>query len=389
MMHTESVDRFAAIGADILAGRVIDTSFFGTLELPDVPKNVAMVVMNGPLAKSDVCDAEGSATLAKQVKAAAENSSINAIIVLSENCPGGSVDGTEALGLAVKAAAAQKPVYGMVSGMACSAAYWVLSQCTAVYATSNTDVIGCIGAMARLRNPKANKSEDFIEVYSDLSPDKNAEFKDADTYKKQFLNPMSQLFHDAVMSGRQGKLNLKKENVLSGKTYIAQAALSYGLIDGIMSKEDIIAMAANKRYNPSSTTNTNSMTFEQKFPRLAKILGLAPEAETPSIDEANGKKLDALAEQNEQLTQQIATLTQQLADANKAKGDAEAALATMKTAKEKAERDLATANTKIAELEKLDAGVFAGKKTDKDDQEDAPLPDAMNMDFQKELLNKV
>lgn len=245
MMHADSIDLYANAALNVLAGKEVSTGFFSSLELPDVPQNIALVSMVGPLAKSDVCGAKGSRSLTKQVQQAAANPNIDAIILLSEGCPGGQVDGTAELGNAIKMANAKKPVIGAISGIACSAAYWALSQCAEIYSQSETDYVGCIGVVARMRNPKKVNSEnaDIIEVYSDLSPDKNSEFSSEENYKKQLLNPLAESFHNTVIEGRGDRLKLTKENVLSGKTYVSKQAKEFGLIDGIMSFNKIVARA--------------------------------------------------------------------------------------------------------------------------------------------------
>lgn len=242
-MHAESVELFARMGFDLLAGREVATGFFSSLELPDVPQNIALVPIVGPMFKSDVCQSQGSRSLTKMVNAAAADNSIDGIIILSESCPGGQVDGSEELANAITAAGKKKPVIGAISGMACSAGYRQIAACTEAYAQSVTDIVGCIGVVGRMKNPKsANaENEDVVEVYSDLSPDKNGEFRDVETYKQNILNPMAKAFHDGVIAGRGDRLKLSKENVLSGKVYLAQSAKEFGLIDGVMPMNKIIA----------------------------------------------------------------------------------------------------------------------------------------------------
>lgn len=245
MIHEPSVQFYARLANDLLLGKEISTGLFGKLQLPDVPENVALVTMAGVLTKSDVCGSTGSRSLAKQMTAAASDPKIEAIILLSEACPGGQVDGTQELCNAIISAKKLKPVVGAVSGMACSAGYWGIATCTESYSQSETDILGCIGVVATMRNPKKVDAEnaDLIEVYSDLSPDKNIESRDIAIYKTQTINPLAEVFHDSVKAGRGDRLKLKKENVLSGKTYIAKQAAEYGMIDGVMPFNKIVSRA--------------------------------------------------------------------------------------------------------------------------------------------------
>lgn len=241
MVLPSAIDLYREAVATLLAGREIPVGMFASLPAPSVPDNVGMVVMSGVLTKSDVCGSIGTRSMANNIDSLAADPNISSIILYAENCPGGQVDGTHALAQSVKAAAAKKPVIGMISGVNASAGVWAMVHATEIHATSPTDSVGCIGTVAMIRRPKADG--DFVEVYSDLSPDKNGEYKDPEKLKAAFLNPLTELFHNEVKAGRCDKLSLDKENVLSGKTYIAADAKKYGLIDSVMPMNKVIARA--------------------------------------------------------------------------------------------------------------------------------------------------
>lgn len=241
MILPSAIEHYREAVSMLLAGREIPVGMFASLPGPEVPDSVGMVVMSGVLTKSDVCGSVGTRSMANSIKGMANDPKISSIILYAENCPGGQVDGTYALSQEVKAAAAKKPVIGMVSGVNASAGVWAMAHATEIYTTAPTDMVGCIGTVAQIRRPKADS--DFIEVYSDLSPDKNSEFKDPEKLKSAYLNPLTELFHQEVMAGRGDSLKLEKENVLSGKTYIASDAKKYGLIDGIMPMNKVISRA--------------------------------------------------------------------------------------------------------------------------------------------------
>jgi len=372
MVSAEHLDEYLKLAQQVLAGETISTGFFSSLKLPDVPKNVALITMNGVLTKADVCGSAGSATLTAMVNAAAANPGIKAILILSENCPGGQVDGTETFGKAIKAATGVKPVYGVVSGMACSAAVWALTQCTNIYATSTTDMFGCIGTVARIKDPKADAKTDYIEVYSDLSPDKNEESRNPDAYKQRIINPMTESFHNAVTSGRGNRLKLKKENVLSGKTYLANAAAEHGLIDGIESFNTIISMALADA-KKQKTNMKSSASFVAILAAAAAIdltafnpiaAGTAAEDNGYLVPEAALDAIEASLAAN-------ATAIADAATANSRVAELEAELATANAAHAgltEVQAQLATANARITELEGQDGadGTMPGAKA-KDD----------------------
>ena len=243
LIAPDLVDLYSSAARDYLAGITISTDLFSKLAMPSTPENVALIPMAGVLTKADICGGLGSRSLTNMVEAAAVDPAISSIIIFSENCPGGQVDGTRTMAETIARVNKIKPVMGAISGMACSAATWILTQCQEIFATSSTDLVGCIGVMARMRNPKSVQEgeADYITIYSDLSPDKNKEFNDPDKLRESYLNPVAKIFQHDVLAGRGDRLQTAKENVLTGKTYIAGQAQKAGLIDGILPIEKIIS----------------------------------------------------------------------------------------------------------------------------------------------------
>jgi ClpP class serine protease len=169
----------AYLSGDQAVASAISKNLFSKINIPDAPGNIAMVVLNGVMTKADICDAPGTRSIAQQIAAAAKDPSFDAIILYSESVPGGQVDGTKELADVIAAARMVKPVIGAISGMSCSAGIWANSQCTESYATSPTDIVGCIGVMAQMQKPKGDAAAgQRVAVYSDLSPDKNLEERD-------------------------------------------------------------------------------------------------------------------------------------------------------------------------------------------------------------------
>lgn len=242
LMHQPSVDTYAAMAIQYLSGKEVPIGFFSSLKLPEVPDNVALIPVVGALTKADVCGWTGTRSLSMMMDEAAADKKKDSIILLFENCPGGQVNGTEEFAQSINMAKKKKPVMGAISDLCASAGVWAGSQCTELFAVTNTSFVGCIGVIGTMKNPAKADSDtkDYIEVISDFSPDKNSESRDEKVYRDAMINPLAKMFHEAVMSGRGDKLKLNKENVLSGKTYVAQSAKEFGLIDGIMPFNKIV-----------------------------------------------------------------------------------------------------------------------------------------------------
>lgn len=88
-------------------------------------------------------------------------------VLLDMDSPGGTVNGTPELGEAVRALAATRHVYAYTAGQCCSAAYWVASQCDAIYAAPSA-CVGSIGVILPLLDSSAlyDKNGLKLEVFS-------------------------------------------------------------------------------------------------------------------------------------------------------------------------------------------------------------------------------
>ena len=358
MISESSLQACYEAALNYFAGKEISTGLFSKLSLPDVPNNVALIPINGVMTKADVCGGMGTRSIANAIAAAAADPNKSSILLYFENVPGGQVDGTEALAQAIIAAKAQKPVISMTSGMTCSAGVWAASQSTEWYATSATDNIGCIGVVGRMKNPAAADSADYVDVYADQSPDKNAEFRSVEVMKKNILNPTAQMFQNAVMAGRGNKLKIEKEGLLTGSTMVATAAKSGGLIDGVMPMQKVIQRASylGKKNNTTTMSATNEGTFVfQNILQAAGATAAIPVTEGFALTETEMNTLDAsIAAQAQALaaatdnataaTAQVQTLTETIA-ANA-------------TAATEAQSKIATLQARVTELEKKPAATI-------------------------------
>jgi signal peptide peptidase SppA len=206
--------------------------------------SIAVLDIDGPILKNGGMCSYGSSQFTQFVKQADASPNIKGII-LKIDSPGGMVDGTNTLADAIKAT--KKPVVAFVSdGMMASAAMWIGSAADEIYASQKTDTIGSIGVFTTLydfREYFAKEGIKIHEIYAPQSTDKNKDYKDAMDGKyaglKDRLKFIADEFISTVESNRGDKLKDKKEP-FTGKMYSAEQATEIGLIDGIMSFEDVV-----------------------------------------------------------------------------------------------------------------------------------------------------
>lgn len=212
--------------------------------IPEPNGEVQVVRVIGPIAKYDLCGTPGTQSIQQIISASNADSSISSIVIWVDS-PGGQVDGTESLADTIKASS--KVIVAYSDSMICSAAYWLASSAAEVVVHGANEgwnaKIGSIGTMCYWEDFSGKYEREGIKVhtvFATKSKDKWGDFfkrnsSDEDAYETLIseLDALNETFLSAVNNNRIGKLNLAKENVLSGKTYNAKQALDFGLIDFI------------------------------------------------------------------------------------------------------------------------------------------------------------
>lgn len=214
---------------------------------------VIVPVLDAIVKYDQPCGPVGMITRARQVGEAADNEQVEAIVFLFDT-PGGESGATEVMEKAVQRAKQKgKLTVGLVSGLMCSAGYWIGSACDYLYISQETDIVGSIGTMISLANYDKMLAKEGIEIhdiYADASTDKNKDFKEAmkgnyTPIKQNLLNPLNEVFRKTVTTNRPG---LNKSTTLSGRTFIGTSAIKQGLVDGKTTMETLISdiMFTNK-----------------------------------------------------------------------------------------------------------------------------------------------
>lgn len=206
---------------------------------------VAVIPLHGPLTKYDTCSSYGTATVAaKMLELLGDESVVG--FVLDVDSGGGCANAIPPLVEAIgKVQAAGKPIIAHCD--ACfSAAYWIASQCDAVYLDNPLSSCGSIGAYAQLLDDSSDgEGRRIVTVYAPESKDKNAAYREALEGKpekmERELSALVAEFRSAVRSGRPNVRDA--EGVFSGATFSSAEAKANGLADGRMSLEECVGVA--------------------------------------------------------------------------------------------------------------------------------------------------
>ena len=179
---------------------------------------------------------------------ALEDDDIRAI-VLDVDSPGGTVDGTEALGELVYSARGVKPVVAFANGMAASAAYWVASAADIVI-TEETGEAGSIGVVQvhydySRADEKAGVKPTLIYAgkYKTAGNDAEPLGREARDYLQGGVDYMYSIFVETVARNRGVSVEQVLEDMADGRIFIGRQALEAGLADEIGSFETALETA--------------------------------------------------------------------------------------------------------------------------------------------------
>lgn len=257
-------------------------------------QNVAIIPVLGALTKrGDLCS-YGMRDYISMIDRANKSQKIAGILLDIES-PGGTVDGTNEFGIAVKQS--KKPVVAFGDGMVASAAYWVASQAREIIANKNNATeFGSIGVLYIHENYqayiqreigsveiiRAPQSEDKarINVIEPITDEQRSEIR-------MELKELAKEFFSIVKAGRGSRLNTAEENIFTGKMYPAGMAKKMGMIDSLGTIQDAIDRVGRlANSNSTSASKGAQVNTSMKFSKLSALFS----------GEAWGKALSAFAE---------------------------------------------------------------------------------------------
>jgi protease-4 len=193
----------------------------------------------------------GSAKYAKEIKKAADDDNIKAIVIRI-NSGGGSALASDIMWREIKLAAEKKPVIASMSDYAASGGYYLAMGCDTILAQANT-ITGSIGVFSMIFNV-----ENFLGNKLGITTDgvKTGHFSDIfsmtdplTAYEVNYIQKGTDQAYEAfITKAAAGRAMTRSEiePLASGRIWTGEEALKNGLVDILGNLDDAIKIAAEK-----------------------------------------------------------------------------------------------------------------------------------------------
>lgn len=239
------------LNVKISGDEAISTRLFSSMQTSPkespVRDGIAIIQINGTIFPKSTWLSEfsGGASMEvfmKQLDLALSDQSVKKILIVADT-PGGSVTLVEEAARKIFNGRSVKPIYTLASGaMLASAGYWLAAASTQIFSTPSATHIGSLGVIQVVSwNPKEN-----TKVFR-TSPNKSAingiEKPSADAEKDLMtkLNAIHDVFFESVAEFRGVSRKVVDEKYGQGKTFTAREALALGMIDRIVSLDELLS----------------------------------------------------------------------------------------------------------------------------------------------------
>lgn len=229
----------------------------GKYSLNEVDNAIAHIKVNGALSAKRSWWGPSYEDIKEMLLASKDEPKISGVL-LEINSPGGQAACIESTARIIEEVKKVKPVYAYFDMICASAAYYLASAASRIYAGENLAYVGSIGAMASFTSYKKRLEEAGIEIMTLYAPQSDLKNKygqmldrgEKEEFKKEYIEnelaPLAQQFIDWVSKKRK----ITKDEALRGQLFFAKDATATGLINGVKSFDNTLAQlirAGNKK----------------------------------------------------------------------------------------------------------------------------------------------
>lgn len=225
-------------------------------------KDVGILYVEGPLMKYEswitgLLGLTTYETLRQDFQAALDDPDIKSIL-LKVDTPGGEASGCDEVARAIFDARGKKPIMAFVSGMACSAGYWIASAADRVVASEGA-IVGSIGVAmtvadysSRDRGRGIRRTEFVSSQSPGKRPDVNSDAGRATIQK--MVDDMADVFVSAVAKYRGVSTDTVVNRFGKGGVEIGAKAVKVGLADEVGQFEQVLSRLQARTAKPAKTS---------------------------------------------------------------------------------------------------------------------------------------
>lgn len=218
-----------------------------------IDQGVAILPIEGVIARRanmfmDISGGASTQIVQRDLQAALQDPAVHSVI-LAIDSPGGSVDGPHQLGQLIRKSNGQKPIVTLASGQMASAAYLIGSAASRVYIDDVTTVTGSIGVVATHTDYSKAQAERGIKVtevtagkYKRIASENAPLSKEGRATIQEMVDYHYSLFVNAVATNRGVSVDTVLANMADGRTFTGQQGIDAGLVDGMQSQAQLVAM---------------------------------------------------------------------------------------------------------------------------------------------------
>ncbi len=232
----------------ILAGLLLVIVVFAVVFffIANTHAGVKVIRMEGTLSTGDfsTADSVGSEYVGNQLREAADDPTVNAI-VLRVDSPGGTPAAAEEIIGDMEYAKTKKPVVVSMGDMATSAAYYVSAHANKIYADPDT-LTGAVGVIwiftdmsGALNQEGYNITDVKSGAFKDMGTTSRALSPSEQVYAQQIVNESFNRFINDVMTQRM----IARSDIDDGRVIRGEDALKLNLVDQLGNLNDAIAGA--------------------------------------------------------------------------------------------------------------------------------------------------
>lgn len=209
----------------------------------DKEEGIAHLYIQGPIGKKlsfleKMCGATDIDLLRDEIDFAVTYPEVNTLLFHVDS-PGGSVDGVPELAEYIADISKDKQTVALVDGLACSAAYYLISGCNSIIALGKTSYIGSVGVYAYLLDESRKYENAGVTPVLIKSGVKKGEglpgMPITEEMKAGIQSEVDYLYKNFADFVSKYRPDIDKEKSMNGGSWYAEEALTRGFIDSIIS----------------------------------------------------------------------------------------------------------------------------------------------------------